>query len=92
VKMVRGVGKMVGLVEKGDGVGEKMRKKFGGKGEWGYGLDDFKGFAGSKGGPLDGILKIIHMLVNHWCKLTPSAVPRVASIIMELYFLDGKKV
>jgi hypothetical protein len=63
VKMVRGVGKMVGLVEKGDGAGEKMRKKLGGKGEWGYGLDDFKGFAGSKGGPLEGVLKIIHMLV-----------------------------
>jgi hypothetical protein len=63
VKMARGVGKMVGLVEKGDGVGEKMRKKLGGKGEWGYGLDDFKGFAGSKGGPLEGVLKLIHMLV-----------------------------
>lgn len=24
---------------------------------------DFRGFAGTKGGPLDGILKIIHMLV-----------------------------
>jgi hypothetical protein len=58
-----GIVKMVGLVEKGDGVGEKMRKKLGGKGEWGYGLDDFKGFAGSKGGPLEGVLKIIHMLV-----------------------------
>ena len=41
----------------------KIRKKLGGKGEWGYGLDDFKGFAGSKGGPLEGVLKIIHMLV-----------------------------
>jgi hypothetical protein len=25
---------------------------------------------------------------NHYCKLTPSAVPRLASILLELHFLD----
>jgi len=94
-------------------------------------FQDFKGFGGSKAGPLDGLLKIVHMLVyvtcfplfqtaishlssptfilptpdqlvnmfpktniplrNHWCKLSPSAGPRAASILLELYFLDVKK-
>jgi len=54
-------------------------------------FQDFKGFGGSKAGPLDGLLKIVHMLVNHWCKLSPSAGPRAASILLELYFLDIKK-
>jgi len=56
--------------------------------KWAYGLEDFKGFAGSKAGPLDGFLKVIHMLMNHWCKLTPSSIPRVSSIMLELYFLE----
>jgi hypothetical protein len=28
---------------------------------------------------------------NHWCKLTPSAYPRAASVLLELYCLDVKK-
>ncbi|ATZ57665.1 hypothetical protein BCIN_15g02160 [Botrytis cinerea B05.10] len=53
---------------------------------------DFKGFAGTKGGPLNGILKIVHLLVNHYCRLTPSNFPRAASILLELYFLDMKNL
>lgn len=56
--------------------------------EWGYGIDDFKGFAGSKGGPVQGFMKIMQMMVNHYGKLTPSAVPRAASLLLELYFLE----
>jgi len=37
----------------------KARKS--GKKHWGYGLDSFVGFNGSKGGPLDGILKLLQM-------------------------------
>ncbi|KAF7859766.1 hypothetical protein EAF04_008845 [Stromatinia cepivora] len=51
---------------------------------------DFKGFAGSQGGPLNGILRIFHMMLNHYCKLSPSNIPRAASILLELYFLDLK--
>ncbi|KAF7936948.1 hypothetical protein BELL_0098g00100 [Botrytis elliptica] len=53
---------------------------------------DFKGFAGTTGGPLNGILKIVHLLVNHYCRLTPSNFPRAASILLELYFLDMKNL
>ncbi|PQE33680.1 hypothetical protein CJF32_00010853 [Rutstroemia sp. NJR-2017a WRK4] len=53
---------------------------------------DFKGFAGSNGGPLDGVLKIIQMMMNHYCRLTPSALPRAAAILLELYFIDVKKL
>lgn len=59
--------------------------------EWGYGMDHFKGFAGSKGSPIEGFLKVMQMAVNHYCKLTPSAVPRAASILLELYFLERLK-
>jgi hypothetical protein len=31
--------------------------------EWGYGLDHFDGFGGSKGGPVDGFLKVMQMMV-----------------------------
>lgn len=31
--------------------------------EWGYGMDDFKGFAGSKGSPIEGFLKVMQMAV-----------------------------
>ncbi len=39
--------------------GGKMRKEI--EKEWGWGLDEFKGFAGSKGHPLDGILRVLQM-------------------------------
>jgi hypothetical protein len=29
--------------------------------EWGYGLDEFIGFAGTKAGPLEGFLKVMHL-------------------------------
>ena len=79
-KLVKGVGKMTGLVEKGhpkpvrtqssrnvDGEAKRNvrwqedEKEEGGGGRWG--LDEFKGFAGSKGGPFEGIMKMLHMLV-----------------------------
>ncbi|KAM3084319.1 hypothetical protein ACMFMG_001577 [Clarireedia jacksonii] len=53
---------------------------------------DFEGFAGTNGGPLDGILRIIHMMMNHYCRLSPSSIPRAASILLELYFLDVKRL
>ncbi len=65
VRAAKGVGKLFGG-EKG-GVGkagalkgaEKQVKK-----EWGYGLDEFVGFAGAKGGhPVSGLLRILQMLV-----------------------------
>lgn len=31
--------------------------------EWGYGMDHFKGFAGSKGSPIEGFLKVMQMAV-----------------------------
>jgi hypothetical protein len=31
--------------------------------EWGYGLDEFKGFAGSKAGPVEGFMKVMQMMV-----------------------------
>ncbi|TVY44110.1 hypothetical protein LSUB1_G001901, partial [Lachnellula subtilissima] len=55
---------------------------------YGWGLDHFVGFGGSKGGPMEGMLKILQMLVNHYCKLSPSMVPRLGSLLLEVYFLD----
>lgn len=61
-----------------------------GPGEFrGWWFDEFKGFGGTKSGPLEGVLKMLHMLVNHWCKLSPSGVPRTLSILLEIYFLDA---
>ncbi len=39
--------------------GLKIEKEVGK--EWGWGLDHFKGFAGSKGHPFDGILRMLQM-------------------------------
>ncbi|CAG8978172.1 hypothetical protein HYALB_00011488 [Hymenoscyphus albidus] len=55
---------------------------------WDWGLQHFVGFGGTKGGPLDGIMKILQMFMNHYARLTPSAVPRAACILLELYFLE----
>jgi hypothetical protein len=57
----KGIGKLFGG---GKGAGVKSLEK-GAKKEWGYGLDEFVGFAGAKGkdGPLAGLLKMVHMLV-----------------------------
>lgn len=50
------------------GVGYMFKKMGGGqtkkgdaKKEWGWGMDEFAGFGCSKGGPLEGILKILQM-------------------------------
>lgn len=67
VKIARVAGKGLGFVEKGfsrppmvDGAGDKG---IGGGEEWGWGMDDFKGFGGSKGGPFEGLLKVVQMLM-----------------------------
>jgi hypothetical protein len=53
---------------------------------------DFKGIAGGKS-EFHGILKIVHMYANHWCKLSPSAWLRTLSILLEVFFMDsGKKI
>lgn len=31
--------------------------------EWGYGIDDFEGIGGCKGGPIDGFVKVMQMMV-----------------------------
>jgi len=97
MRAMHGVGKLFGG-QKGalGGLGKAARVKGlekEAKKEWGYGLDHFVGFAGAKGadGPLAGVLKTLHMFVNHYCKLTPSSVPRLASILLELYFLEAGK-
>ena len=48
------------LLEKKRKIASEAHK---GNKKWGWGLDDFVGFNGSKGGPLDGILKIVQMWV-----------------------------
>jgi len=71
------------------GVKDLWDGKIGKEGDkWAYGLEDFKGFGESKGGPLDGFLKVIHMFMEHWSHLTHSNVPRITSILLELYFLE----
>ncbi|PBP27568.1 hypothetical protein BUE80_DR001382 [Diplocarpon rosae] len=84
-----GLGKRIGDLFKRMGGGQK--KKGEEDREWHMGMDQFAGFGGSKGGPLEGILKILQMGINHYCRLTSSAVPRFASILLELYFLEAKK-
>ncbi|KAK0130241.1 hypothetical protein ONS96_000764 [Cadophora gregata f. sp. sojae] len=72
-------------------MGAGQTKKGEAEKDWAWGMDQFVGFGGSKGGPLEGILKILQMGINHYCRLTASSVPRLASIILELYFLEIKK-
>ena len=62
VKVAKEVGKLFGG---GKGVlGKKEALKAAEK-KWGYGFDEFAGFAGAKktDGPLAGLLKTLHMLV-----------------------------
>jgi hypothetical protein len=65
VKAAKGIGKLFGSEAGGLGkaarlkAAEKQAKK-----EWGYGLDEFVGFAGAKGAhPVSGLLKVLQMLV-----------------------------
>jgi len=62
-----------------------------GPGIMGEYFGDFKGVAGAKS-ELHGILKIVHMYTNHWCKVSPSAWPRTLSILLEIFFMEGKKL
>ena len=66
VKIARGMGKGLGFIGKlgkaGGMRGGDKRPEGLGRG-WGWGLDEFKGFAGSKGGPFEGMLKVLQMLV-----------------------------
>ena len=59
VKMLRGPGKLVG----GERRGANRYVENGSEGRkiWGWGLDEFVEFNGSKGGPLDGMLKVFQM-------------------------------
>ena len=71
-RMLGGIGKMFAkgksgaekAVEDSRNRAKEARKvKKEGKKYWGWGLDNFVGFNCSKGGPLDGVLKILHMWV-----------------------------
>jgi hypothetical protein len=60
------LGKVAGKLEKGMGGGPgaaaaKAAEKKAEKKAWGYGLDHFVGFGGTKGGPLDGAMKVLQM-------------------------------
>lgn len=63
VKIGRTLGKGFGLVGKGYGKPGEIGGEVGSKGLEGWGLDELKGFGGSKGGPFEGLLKIMQMLV-----------------------------
>ena len=65
VKAAKGIGKLVG--GGAEGLGRVAGVKTAGKQpkkEWGYGLDEFVGFAGAKTEhPIGGVLKTLQMLV-----------------------------
>ncbi|CAL3970076.1 unnamed protein product [Diplocarpon coronariae] len=84
-----GIGQRIGDLFKRMGGGQK--KKGDEDKEWHMGMDQFAGFGGSKGGPLEGILKIFQMGMNQYCRLSSSAVPRFVSILLEIYFLEAKR-
>lgn len=54
-----GIGEGIRKMFKSIGAGQT--KKGQAAGEWDWGMDQFAGFGGSKGGPLEGILKILQM-------------------------------
>lgn len=76
-KIARVAGKGLGFVEKGhkrptsnsNSSPQASPKTGGGEGEKkgildaGWGFEQFKAFGGSKGGPLEGMLKVLQMLV-----------------------------
>ena len=63
VKIGRMVGKGMGFVQKQALVNERKKGIGGNTRGYGYGLDNFVDFNGSKGGPLDGMLKMLQMLM-----------------------------
>jgi hypothetical protein len=51
-------------LEMGMGGGKPgQKRKPAEKKEWGWGLDHFVGFGGTKGGPLDGAMKVLQMFM-----------------------------
>jgi len=62
VKLGRMIGKGMGLVQKQSRLAEQKRKGVDDEG-YGYGLDSFADFGGSKGGPVNGMLKMLQMLM-----------------------------
>jgi len=62
VKAAKGIGKLFGGAA--GGVGKAAGLKAAEKKEWGYGLNEFVGFAGAKAAhPMGGVLKTVQMLV-----------------------------
>lgn len=53
-------------------------------------FDEFQGFGGTRGGAVQGGLRILQMLCNHWCRLSASGVPRTMAILLDVYFLEEK--
>lgn len=39
---------------------------------------------------MQGGLRILQMLCNHWCRLSASGVPRTMAILLDVYFLEEK--
>jgi len=64
MKIGRMVGKGMGFVQKQSNIVNETRKGVrGSKDEYGFGLDKFVDFNGTKGGPVDGMLKVLQMLM-----------------------------
>ncbi|KAH6666967.1 hypothetical protein B0J14DRAFT_490215 [Halenospora varia] len=95
-KGLRGVTKEVftkieeGMGGGGRGLGKSAKKEVKKPGSYGWGLDHFVGFGGTKQGPLDGIMKVLQLYINHYTKLSPSMFPRTLCILLDLYFLEKK--
>lgn len=76
-------------------VARNIGRLFGGSKKFGAGLvgehfKDFKGLAGAKS-ELHGVLKVVHMYANHWCKVSPSPWPRTLSMLLDIFFMEHKK-
>lgn len=84
MKMIEGLG------GGGRGLGKSAKKEVKKLESYGWGLDHFVGFGGTKQGPLDGVMKILQLYINHYTKLSPSMVPRTICILLDLYFLEKK--
>ncbi|TID26469.1 hypothetical protein E2P81_ATG00941 [Venturia nashicola] len=79
VKVARNIGRLFGGI-----------RKFSAGGTFIEPFADFKGLAGAKS-ELHGVLKVVHMYANHWCKVSPSPWPRTLSMLLEIFFMEHKK-